>query len=94
MSAYPLFERGASAILSLVLKARWYDMIAVGTKREEYRSATECWQARAFAWAERLKPGTQPVIEFRRGYAKDAPRVTFRRAAPGRAGRATSPPGG
>ena len=77
MSVYPLFERGASVILPLVLEARWYDMIAVGTKREVYLLATEYWQARVFAWAERLKPGTQPVIEFRRGYAKDAPRMAF-----------------
>ena len=77
MSAYPLFERSASVILPLVLEARWYDMIAVGTKREVYLLATEYWRARVFAWAERLKPGTQPVIEFRRGYAKDAPRMAF-----------------
>ena len=74
MSAYPIFERGACVILPLVLKARWYDMIAVGTKREVYLLATEYWQARVFAWAERLKPGTLPVIEFRSGYASDAPR--------------------
>ena len=32
-------ERKRCAILSLVLKGKWYDLIASGVKREEYRAA-------------------------------------------------------
>lgn len=32
-------KRSECAILPLVLKGKWYDMIASGEKREEYRDA-------------------------------------------------------
>ena len=53
-------------ILHLTLKKKWFDMIASGEKREEYREIKPYW-------ARRIKG--QSVIEFRNGYAKNAPRM-------------------
>lgn len=39
-------------ILDLVLKGKWYDMIASGEKREEYRVLTPYWFARLCAYKE------------------------------------------
>lgn len=68
-------ERRQCAILSLVLKGRWYDLIASGVKREEYRAATQYWQKRIENWNFSNK--FNHIIEFRRGYRKDAPRMAF-----------------
>ena len=70
-------ERSQCAILPLVLKGKWYDMIASGEKREEYRLATEYWQLRFFNWNATVTAEKPPVVEFRRGYAKNAPRMAF-----------------
>jgi len=67
--------RSKCAILPLVLKRRWYDMIACGEKREEYRAATDYWLKRLTKWD--LQPAGTPVVEFRLGYANDAPRMAF-----------------
>lgn len=68
-------ERSQCAILPLVLKGKWFDMIASGEKREEYRLATEYWQLRFFNWSASVTARKPPVVEFRRGYAKNAPRM-------------------
>ena len=63
-------RRENCAILPLVLKGKWYDMIASGAKREEYRLATPYWRVRLANWtaaANRLA-----AAEFRRGYARAA----------------------
>lgn len=62
------------AILPLVLKSGWYDMIARGEKHEEYRLATTYWLTRLSNWDGKSKI---PVVEFRRGYARNAPRMAF-----------------
>lgn len=68
-------RRECCAVLPLVLKGKWYDMIACGEKREEYRAATDYWLKRLAKWDLSLSP--TPVVEFRLGYAKDAPRMSF-----------------
>ena len=70
-------ERSQCAILPLVLKGKWFDMIASGEKREEYRLPTDYWRKRLHNWDLRFNAQTTPVVEFRRGYAKDAPRMAF-----------------
>jgi len=70
-------ERSKCAILPLVLKGKWFDMIASGEKREEYRLPTDYWRKRLHNWDLRFNAQTTPVVEFRRGYAKDAPRMAF-----------------
>lgn len=70
-------ERSRCAVLPLVLKGKWFDMIARGEKREEYRAVTGYWLTRFSNWATRAMRKL-PVVEFRRGHAKDAPRMAFR----------------
>ena len=68
-------RREDCSVLPLVLKGKWYDMIACGRKREEYRDATQYWGTRIRNW---LRQEKIQVVEFRRGYAKDAQRMSFR----------------
>lgn len=62
-------RRSECSILPLVLKGRWYDMIAIGEKREEYREARPYWITRIRNWYDRAitRPGIK-VIAFSRGY--------------------------
>jgi len=55
-------------VLHLTLKKKWFDMIASGEKSEEYRELKPYWH-------KRLNK-SYDVIQFRNGYAKDAPRIT------------------
>lgn len=53
-------------ILHLVLKRKWYDMIASGEKKEEYRATTPYWTKRIlekkdFIWS----------VAFHRGYTDE-----------------------
>lgn len=55
-------------ILRLTLKRKWFDMIASGEKKEEYRNPS--------LWIlSRIKGKTYDVVEFRNGYAADSPIV-------------------
>ena len=67
--------RSDCAVLKLVLKRKWYEMIERGEKKEEYRAATDYWRTRLEKWDR--SPGGTPVVEFRLGYAKNAPRMAF-----------------
>lgn len=64
----------ACAVLTLVLKGKWYDMIASGAKWEEYRLFKLYWHTRIANWRSK---NMACVVEFRRGYAKNAPRMSF-----------------
>lgn len=70
-------KRDKCAILSLVLTGKWYDMIEHGGKREEYRDATKYWRIRLNNWDKRFTVHNTPVVEFRRGYAHNAPSMAF-----------------
>jgi len=67
-------KRSECCILPLVLKRKWYEMIASGEKLEEYRDATPYWETRINNWAN---DGRCCVIEFRNGYARNAPRMVY-----------------
>jgi hypothetical protein len=56
----------AERILHLTLKKKWYDMIASGEKKEEYREIKPYWN-------KRLLNKTYDVIIFKNGYSSDAP---------------------
>lgn len=56
-------------ILHLTLKKKWFDMIASGVKKEEYREMKPYWHTR-------LTGRGYDVIRFRNGYAKDSPTLT------------------
>ena len=55
-------------ILHLTLHKRWFDAIADGSKREEYRAQTEYWR-------KRLEEKTYDEIHFRNGYNKTSPQM-------------------
>lgn len=54
-----------SSILYLNLKKQWFDMIASGEKKEEYREVKEYW-------TKRLDGKSYDQVHFRNGYSKDA----------------------
>lgn len=55
-------------VLHLTLKKKWFDLIASGEKKEEYREMKPYWHKRL------NKP--YDSICFRNGYSKNAPRIT------------------
>lgn len=70
-------KRSKCAVLSLVLKRQWWILIENGTKKIEWRRA-DYWLDRVSAWADRGRSKKLwPIVEFRHGYAADAPRMTF-----------------
>jgi hypothetical protein len=58
----------AKAILHMTIKREYFNRIAQGVKRKEYRDCTEYW-------AKRLKGRSYDIVRFRNGYASDAPVV-------------------
>jgi hypothetical protein len=56
-------------LLHLTLKKKWFDMIAAGEKREEYREIKPYWN-------KRLQGKRYDAIQFRNGYSKNAPKMT------------------
>ena len=56
-------------ILHLTLKKQWFDLIASGIKKEEYRELRPYWHTR-------LKNKRYDAIKFRNGYQKNAPTMT------------------
>lgn len=55
-------------VLHMTLKKKWFDMIASGEKKEEYREIKPYW-------ASRIEGKEFDVVCFRNGYAKDAPTI-------------------
>lgn len=62
-------------ILKLVLKKKWYDMIASGEKKEEYREITNYW-------IKRISGKGYKFVTFYLGYAKNRPSMTFEMRTP------------
>lgn len=56
-------KRSRCAVLPLVLKGEWFDMIARGEKREEYRAVTDYWLTRFSNWATRAMRKL-PVVPY------------------------------
>jgi hypothetical protein len=54
--------------LHLTLKKKWFDMIASGVKREEYREMKPYWNKRLMCNKKQYNK-----ILFRNGYGKNAP---------------------
>jgi len=62
-------------ILHLTLKKKWFNMIASGEKKEEYREDKMYWKNRLVKpdyWHSQTCKEFD-IIRFRNGYAKDAP---------------------
>lgn len=75
-------------VLRLTLKKKWYDLILLGIKREEYREIKEYWLKRLFEVQSPmiakfifgnvgLSPKNFTHIQFRLGYRKTAPTMEF-----------------
>lgn len=62
------------AVLRLTLKKKWFDMIAAGIKKEEYRECKPYWFNRLIEGAP-CEPKMKhfDYVEFRNGYKKYAP---------------------
>lgn len=60
------FYRVPAKVLHLNLYARYFDAIANGEKREEYRALTPFWE-------RRIENRHYDIIVFRNGYRKNAP---------------------
>lgn len=60
-------KRSECAILPLVLKGKWYDMIANGIKKEEYRDAKPFWEKRI---ENILRHPNSIIVAFSRGYKR------------------------
>lgn len=68
-------------ILHLTLKKKWFDMIASGEKKEEYREIKPYWISRLCAWKNAYDPCRDfTAIQFKNGYSKDAPTLLFESA--------------
>jgi len=59
-------------ILHLTLKKKWFDMIASGEKKEEYREIKPYWTKRFGDFLVKIQ---FDQILFRNGYSKNAPTV-------------------
>ena len=68
-AARPL-GRNVRRVLHLTLKRRWFDMIASGVKREEYRELKPYWD-------KRLPGQDYDAVQFRNGYSANAPAMMF-----------------
>lgn len=70
MSARKL-KRSQCSVLTLVLKGKWYDLIASGEKKEEYRDDTYRYRLRLNNWFFNSDTLNKPmVVAFSRGYTK------------------------
>ena len=71
LSDYSLSGYGVAKmkVLHLTLKKKWFDMIASGAKKEEYREIKPYWN-------QRLHTESFDVVAFRNGYGKHVPSVT------------------
>lgn len=65
-------------ILHLTLKKKWFDMIAAGIKKEEYREIKPYWKKRLIvnSFCPKLIFKKYDVVVFKNGYSKDAPTLT------------------
>jgi hypothetical protein len=66
-------------ILHLTLKREWFDQIAQGLKRKEFRQYKPYWQ-------RRLEGREYDAILFRNGYASNAPEMLVEYVGLGRDG--------
>lgn len=62
-------KRSECVVLPLVLKGKWYDMIASGEKREEYREFKPYWINRLIRFFDKTKD-KEHIVSFSKGYKK------------------------
>jgi hypothetical protein len=57
-------------ILHLTVTKKWFDMIASGEKKEEYRGIKPYWETR-------LQNGRYDAVTFKNGYSNESLIITF-----------------
>ena len=70
-------------VLTLTVSKQWYDMIAAGEKKEEYREIKPYWAVRLLAETSSFTISQQGQVMFKsythvlfiNGYRKDSPRI-------------------
>lgn len=69
-------------MLILPIKKKWFDMIASGEKKEEYREIKSYWNTRfknylprKTAFVKREWTYSQIIVIFKNGYKKDSPQI-------------------
>ena len=62
-------------VLRMTLKRRWFDLIASGKKKEEYREIKPYWRSRLFNKDGSVKQ--YDLVEFKNGYNRNSPTVTL-----------------
>jgi hypothetical protein len=68
-------------ILHLTLKKKWFDMVASGEKKEEYREIKNHWILRlCCGFPEMYSAKDFDVIEFKHGYSSSAPVIKVKYA--------------
>ena len=70
--------KAAQNVLHLTLEREWFDEIARGVKRKEFREYKPYWKTR-------LEGRAYDVVKFRNGYASDAPEMVVEYRGLGRA---------
>ena len=72
-------SRDRCVILPIVVKRKWFDMIASGEKKEEYREKKLYWDRMINGWHRRMwaRGAGFAVVEFRDNYGRDARRIAF-----------------
>ena len=63
---------GGDMVLTLPIKKKWFDMIASGVKKEEYRGLTPYYESRLGKHLD----GNGFRIVLRNGYKKDSPKLS------------------
>lgn len=64
-----------TVLLNLTIKRRWFDMVASGFKREEYRRTDNAQVLGAY---ERMSGGGEGVMILRNGYRMESPALAVR----------------
>lgn len=73
----PRVERSNCSVLPLVLKGKWFNMIASGEKREEYRTSENvCRQIERWVGHSMIMDKYM-IVEFFLGYQRDRPKMAF-----------------
>ena len=70
-------KRSECAVLHLGLKRPWFNRIATGEKRIEFREDKPYWRTRITNWIDKALAGKTPVLEFQSGYGTFSPRMAF-----------------
>lgn len=71
-------------ILNLTLKKKWFDMIASGEKKEEYREVKDYWRTRLSDKHNLIDGGVAYLFKsfdavcFTNGYSKNSPKITVK----------------